>query len=205
MNRSSLLHAVAHLAILLAGGSGFAMAAETAAVEQDLVSVKMSDQVRAAVWKRLPDSYTLQVVLDPPTYVNVSDALKALRPRAITPQPQPIPKWRPGWELDAAAGQAERGSRFIAETIANLRSLDPAFGGDAKDSRVGVWLLKADGTLIQPATYSRQNTGSSPPTFSISYGFPVADSAQAVAAAIRINDDFYIEKLQPLGDPPASQ
>jgi hypothetical protein len=65
-----------------------------------------------------------------------------------------------------------------------------------------VWLLKADGTQIAPATYNCVYSSRQPPApndvVSIWYGFPMAEGAQAVAAAIRIDDDFYIEKLQPL-------
>jgi hypothetical protein len=71
-----------------------------------------------------------------------------------------------------------------------------------REGRVEVWLLGADGTHIPPATYNCAYSSRQPQTpsdiVSIWYGFPLADSTQAVAAAIRIDDDFYIEKLQPL-------
>ena len=70
-----------------------------------------------------------------------------------------------------------------------------------KERRVEVWLLKADGTQILPTTYSCDMGPTYQPTpvrpVEISYEFPLADSEQAVAAAIRIDDEYYIEKLKP--------
>jgi hypothetical protein len=74
-----------------------------------------------------------------------------------------------------------------------------------KDPRVEVWLLKADGTQILPATYScdltRHGPDTSRPHAEISYEFPLASADQAVAAAIRIEDRYFIQKLQRAADP----
>lgn len=69
----------------------------------------------------------------------------------------------------------------------------------SRDRRVEVWLLKADGTQIQPAGYRCEYgmARSGDKDASISYGYSLADGAQAVAAAIRVDDSFFIEKLQP--------
>jgi hypothetical protein len=78
-----------------------------------------------------------------------------------------------------------------------------------KDPRVDVWLLKADGTQILPATYScdltRRGADKSRPHAEISYEFPLASTAQAVAAAIRIEDRYFIQKLQPTAEPAVRQ
>jgi hypothetical protein len=77
-------------------------------------------------------------------------------------------------------------------------ALDPA-----QVARVQVWLLKADGTQVFSAH------GSPPPTpkelngvrtisYSLNYSFPLAESREAVAMVVRINDEFYIDKLTPL-------
>ena len=58
-----------------------------------------------------------------------------------------------------------------------------------------MWLLRADGTQILPAGYSCTNNRAS---IDVQYRFPVDDSADAVAAAVRIDSNFHIEKLQPL-------
>jgi hypothetical protein len=71
-----------------------------------------------------------------------------------------------------------------------------------KDGRVEVWLLKADGTQILPVAYSCV-PASRGVDVGIEYQFSVADSTQAVAAAVRIDDEFYIDKLQPLASMPA--
>jgi hypothetical protein len=274
MKRPARLLFAACLVTIAGVGSGFATAAEVSAVEQDLVNVKASNQVMSAVWKRQPDSYTVQIVLDRSMYsaragkpaspqqdaagktpssagvaeemhrlgiVNVSDALLTLVPRYIPGTPQPkLVRDDPG-TADASGGGMEnidRSSFFIGNTIANLRGIDPwiACGRpltlidgrritqtqsapavappdpaparapapvipNARERRVEVWLLKADGTHIQPATYTCDDPARTAPArkdVSISYGYALADSAQAVAAAIRIDGDFYIEKLQPL-------
>lgn len=69
---------------------------------------------------------------------------------------------------------------------------------------VQVWLLKADGTQVF------QVHGAPPPkpeglpgnfrttSYTYTWHFPIEESRQAVAMAIRINDDFYIDQLKPL-------
>jgi hypothetical protein len=76
-----------------------------------------------------------------------------------------------------------------------------------KYGSVEVWLLKADGTQILPATYScdtRPGVAPAAAPIEITYEFPLADGAQAVAAAVRIGDNYYIEKLQPPVPKPAA-
>jgi hypothetical protein len=202
---------VACTAIVAAGGSGFITAAESAALVQELRNVKASDQVISALWQRQPESCTLRIVITrsaAPALVNVEEALKPLVPsQPSRMQPQHIPNWRPNWQQEAAAENAERSSRFIADTIARLRAMDPVFSGagtlpsEGKERRVEVWLLRADGSLIEPATYVREAGA----RVSVSYGYSIADSMQAVAAAIRIDDAYYIDKLLPLDASPASQ
>jgi hypothetical protein len=76
------------------------------------------------------------------------------------------------------------------------------YGVAVKDPRVEVWLLKADGTQILPVSYKcdpgPSGAARSDRVFEVSYTYPVADGAMAVAAAIRVRDDFFIEKLQRL-------
>jgi hypothetical protein len=205
----------------------FAIAAEGAATQQDLLNVKASPQVVSATWRRQADSYSLQVVIDPSRIpvANVADVLRSLPPQNISTQPVPIPNWQ-----EDAPSKAERDSFFIGNTIANLRGMDPVFCGrtltlvdgrrmsgnaaqapppnnpqlTGKNPWVSVWLLKADGTAIQPATYScvlASRTEPGNPQNSMLYGYPVAEGAQAVAVTIRIGSDFYVEKLQPLATP----
>ena len=73
-----------------------------------------------------------------------------------------------------------------------------------KDPRVDVWLLKGDGSQVLGATYSCEYARVDPANprrhLEVSYEFPLAGIDQAVAAAIRIDDRFFIEKLQ---QPPA--
>jgi hypothetical protein len=251
---------VACLAMMVAGAASQVIAAADGVVAtQDLVNVRAAGQVTAS-WRRQPDYYALQVVMEtsrpaPPRasaptnrtaeemrqlgVVNVADELRKLVPQNVPGMPAP------NMTGDIAP---ERSSYFIGSTIANLRGLDPMFGcrtltlvdgrradgrqppapsatapvvqsypPRTKHPRIEVWLLKADGTQILPAAYTCAQLpavpaeSTSPPSVlrnkseEFTYRYSMADSAQAVAAAIRIDNDFYIEKLQPLESGPSGQ
>lgn len=67
---------------------------------------------------------------------------------------------------------------------------------------VTVWLLRADGTAIPttrdaPLRGAASGAATAPPA-EIAYSVGLAAGASAVAAAIRIDDEYYIERLQPL-------
>jgi hypothetical protein len=70
--------------------------------------------------------------------------------------------------------------------------------------RVQVWLLKADGSLIaptqraEPDTTSHENVSRHPYADEILFAFPLSADKEAVAAAIRVDDAFYIEPLSSL-------
>lgn len=68
-------------------------------------------------------------------------------------------------------------------------------------SEVSVWLLRADGTQILPRTppWTKPENCWIPVcnAIEILYRFSL-DASQAMAVAVRIGDEFYIEKLQPL-------
>jgi hypothetical protein len=73
-----------------------------------------------------------------------------------------------------------------------------------ENSRIQVWLLKPDGTHISwtrrwetPA--ARKNCGRCIAS-EVNYSFPLSTSSEAVAAAIRIDSDFYIERLEQFGN-----
>jgi len=65
---------------------------------------------------------------------------------------------------------------------------------------VQVWLLKADGSLIAPT--QRAEPGKKdmrqPYGVEILFAFPLSADKEAVAAAIRVDDAFYIEPLSSL-------
>jgi hypothetical protein len=94
-----------------------ATAAEDAVLAQDLVNVRASNKVTAAIWTHRPDSYTLQVVLAQSPYQRLTTAAAAA-PATSTPQ-----------ETEGVNGSPDRSSFFIGNTIANLRCMDPNFGG----------------------------------------------------------------------------
>jgi hypothetical protein len=72
-----------------------------------------------------------------------------------------------------------------------------------QQTRIQVWLLRADGNII-PAVRQWESPGfnhtklltrgSGP---EVNYSFPLSASTQAVAAAVMIDGDFYIEQLTP--------
>jgi hypothetical protein len=111
-----------------------------------------------------------------------------------------------------AAAPPERPA-VAAPSVPLVQSYPPRM----KHQRIEVWLLKADGTQILPAAYTCvlipavPGVPGSPASAARSraeeftYRYPIADSANAIAAAIRIDNDFYIEKLQPLDSTPSGQ
>jgi hypothetical protein len=74
----------------------------------------------------------------------------------------------------------------------------------AQPPTIQVWLLKADGTALVPASAripsreARLGNCLRCTSYEISYTFARATGREAVAAAVRINDDFYVEALKPL-------
>jgi hypothetical protein len=208
-------------AILVAiNSSSPVAAAETTVLAQDLLKAGASDKAVSAVWTRRPDSYTLQVVFDPYRYA-ANPA--PVRTQPVSNQPENGP---------------ERSSFFIGNTIANLRCMDPAFGGrtltlvdgrrtvqgqpgaaaapvqapqappvrpsprSEQKPEVQVWLLRADGRQILPVLRSPATVTAGECRRSIAdevlFRFDVAESEQAIAVAMRIDDEFHIERLLPL-------
>lgn len=171
--------------LVLAAGSGVVAAAEAGAREadvaaQDLVKVRESARVGAALWTRRTDSYTLQLV-----YGGV-------------------------------------GIGFTGSTIASLRGLEPSFGTraqaaaqpvgtriaprPAKTPEFQVWLLRSNGTQILP-TYRSPTPDPAKCNLrciaqEVLYRFSLADGDEAVAAVVRVDGEYYVEKLQPLKPAP---
>ncbi|MEO8314876.1 MAG: hypothetical protein ABI645_08795 [Pseudomonadota bacterium] len=202
-------------------------AAEIPVVAQDLLNVRASNKVAAALWTRRPDSYTLQIALP-------SSGCGGAKATTVAAEKAP------------EANSVDRSSFFIGNTIANLRGVDPGFGGcilmlidgrrvvqgssQPESSRppeqaappklvvappkgppsIQVWLLRADGTQIPPVMVAMESSNAygckaNCPVSGKLYRFPLVEGAQAVAAAVQIDDDYYIEKLQPLEPKPAVQ
>jgi hypothetical protein len=64
---------------------------------------------------------------------------------------------------------------------------------------VQVWLLKADGSLIAPTQRVESKKGMRQPYgVEVLFAFPLSADKEAVAAAIRVDDAFYIEPLSSL-------
>jgi hypothetical protein len=167
MNRPARLLFAALLAIPAGGAFSAGKVEEIPVLAQDLVTVRASNSLIAALWTRRPNSYTLQLVLG----------------RGALPR---------------GSGAFEQvGQRIVS------RAARPAAGEQPpKLPETNVWLLRANGTQILPTSTS---TLPSPEkctlrciAIEVLYRFSIADAEQAIAAAVKIGDDFYIEKLQPL-------
>lgn len=222
MKRPALMLLNCLATILACTASVVVPAAGGAAAAQDLAKVRASDLVMAAVWARQPDAYTLKVVLDRAKHTARQAAIVAANKERLASSPQPVlAAPPPGDGID-------HGSYFIRDTIASLRGVDPWFhcgriprlidgrrgsqaapapvpanpldSREAREHKVEVWLLRSDGTQILPEAYS---CVPDPDAVEVVYTFPAADSQKAVAAAIRIEGDYYIEKLQALEPEPA--
>jgi hypothetical protein len=65
---------------------------------------------------------------------------------------------------------------------------------------VQVWLLKADGSLIEPTQRAEPGRKDirQPYGVEVLFAFPLSADKEAVAAAIRVDDAFYIEPLSSL-------
>jgi hypothetical protein len=158
------------LAALLAIPAGGAFSADNfekvQVLAQDLVTVRASSSISAALWTRRSDSYTLQLVMGRGTLLRGSESRAMVGERIM-----PVSARSPGAQLP-------------------------------KPPETNVWLLRADGTQIRPlhsATIpSPEKCTGRCIAVEVLYRFSIADAEQAIAAAVKIGDDFYIEKLQPL-------
>jgi hypothetical protein len=153
---------------------------------QELVNVKASGKFDRVIWLRGPKRYSLQFV--------------PLRPVRVT---APVaPDSQPGMD---------RSGFFVGSTVANLRGLDPKFDDPPRvltlvDGRrmtsdqqmpepvIQVWLLRADGTQVVASWDQRYKL----------YSVPAVEAVQVVAAAIQVDGEYYIERIQPLESRPAA-
>ena len=210
-------------------------AAEGEAQVQDLAQVRATSWVTTAQWSRRPDSYVLQVVLDASRFARERAAANPATPVPTRQLPRPAPPRDGvlGIAPDDGRGSLFIGNTIanlrgldpvlscgrVLTLVSGRRTDGPStptppepsyinqpYPARYVDRRVEVWLLKANGTQILPATYScdaGRRGAPTPPPVEITYEFPLAEGAQAVAVAVRIGDNFYIEKLQPQAPAPA--
>ena len=87
----------------------------------------------------------------------------------------------------------------IAQAVQNDPKLRP------QRPHVQVWLLKADGTLIAPlrrlepgAPVAGKRNPRQPYGVEVNFAFPLSADGEAIAAAIQIDDGFYVEPLKPV-------
>jgi hypothetical protein len=139
------------LATFVAAGFHVVSAAEEVpVVAQDLVNVRASTSIAAALWTRRPDSYTLQIAFIPVSH-NGCPALKPAPAAASTQQPNAV----------VEMPVIDRSTFFIGNTIASLRDLDPCFGTRT--------LFQVDGRRVV--------SGTSPPDSSRTVEQPVAQKS----------------------------
>jgi len=68
----------------------------------------------------------------------------------------------------------------------------------SRETSVTLWLLRADGTAIPVSASPAQAPRKGQPRSDLTFPVSIADGESAVAAAIRIDDAYFIEALQPL-------
>jgi hypothetical protein len=71
----------------------------------------------------------------------------------------------------------------------------PASASVQQNPVVTVWFLGADGATIPASRDALSRT----PTSEISYSVPLSSGQSAVAVALKINDDYFVEKLHLTG------
>lgn len=177
--------------------------AENGVIEQRLIKVMASDQVTSAVLERQGDLYTVRVVLDVAKFNARERAIVTANRERLAANPPPPEDL-----------ESERKSYFLGNSIAELRGTTiwapcgkrtvgarlvdrpaQAVTVSERDNRVAVWLLKGDGTQILPGAY---NCVADTAMVEVQYRFPIPDGERAVAAAVRIDNEYHIESVQPL-------
>ena len=158
MKRSACLVLSACLGFVVGGSAAVpadGAASDSIVLAQDLLKVKASGFISAALWTRRERSYTLQLVFPP-----VGDRL------IVGTRIQPV------------------------STVQVVAAPD-----------MQVWLLRSNGTQIMPL----RTTGPTPKSCVArciaqekEFTFELVDGAQAVAVAIQVGGEFYIEKLKSL-------
>jgi hypothetical protein len=171
-----------------------ASAAEPTVLAQDLVKVRESGKLMAALWTRRSDSYTLQLVYGSPLYrgsffignnIENSRNVDPVFGRTLT-------------LIDGRrmAQQPASPAASASEAKAPAQALQPAI------PEFQVWLLKANGTQVLPSWRSPaplpQSCGGRCIAGEVLYRFPLAEGAEAVAAVVRIGEEYFLDKLQPL-------
>lgn len=86
-----------------------------------------------------------------------------------------------------------RSDRYTLQVIFPLPPTATRIWPQKEITPVEVWLLKADGTVI-PVTREAPLAN----TLEVGFSVPLAAGEAAVAAALKIDDQYFIEALQPL-------
>jgi hypothetical protein len=168
-------------AVLFSIGAGDAFAAAageaTPVVAQDLLSLRASNKVSAALWTRRADSYTLQLVMKSGfgaapgartlELVDGRRMVSTVRANPAEMQPLKKPETRV-WLLRADGTQI----------LPAVPSTNPSVDSCSKNMRC----MAVD----------------------VLYRFSIADAKAATAIAVNIGDEYYIEKLQSLEPPQAN-
>ena len=180
MQRSALLLLVACAAVMTTTVSA-ADPAEAIVRSQDLLNVRKAGIT--ALWTRREGSYTLQLVMPVVLPARNSMSKPALRnTEAATLEPVDV-----------------RGVRIKAPVTSQATGI-PGLTA-APLPQLQVWLLGPNGAEILPS----MRGGPFPAVCNLRcqaqdllFRFSIPDGQQAVAAAIRVGDEFYIEKLHSL-------
>lgn len=224
--KHSTRHLIAALVVVpVAAWSGVASAADAPASQplvdtQELANTAAAEQVISATWIRQGDNtYMLRVVVkrpEPQGPVDVREALKSIPQAGPTWGPYPIPNWSESKPpVSPRDAEKERSSKFISDIIEKLRNLDPTFSCGARLGSSGelyrvveAWVMKSDGSLMKPVNYTCETkTLEQEPrgVLVTSYDYAAADGAMAIAATVRVSEDYYTDTLKPMATPAAVQ
>jgi len=79
-----------------------------------------------------------------------------------------------------------------------LRDGAKYIGTPPQNPSVSLWLLRADGTVIDSVKEPPLGATKGVLPVEIAYSVPLSAGREAVAAAIQIDDEYFVEALQPL-------
>jgi hypothetical protein len=216
MNRAGMLLRSMCVAAIVGTVPLFVAAADAPVVARELIAVRESGKVNAALWRRQDDVFILELKVDP----FIGNTIACLRgldpsfgasPSASTTPPQGQSSRSPPFSVADALNRlvpqnvATYMPFVVADTDLNLPGSTQTV--QRRPKVVQVWLLRADGAQILPSARSdglskedlcraRRDPRTGMSEDEITYTFPVAGNEQAVALAIQIDEGFYIEKLR---------
>jgi hypothetical protein len=206
------------VALVGVGHQSRSAAAEGPVVAQDLLSVRASTGIAAALWTRRPDSYTLQIAF--PSVTSHSEYFDRVsfftgntiaNLRGVNPAAGRTLTLVDGRRVASGASPPDSSEAVEQPAPQKIVAEPPADTPDIKGPPdIQIWLLRADGTQVSPVAVATETSTAygcktNCPASGKQYRFPLLQGAQAVAVVISVDGVYYIEKLQSLEPAPLKQ